>query len=87
MNYSLTGLPVRISYDTLFMPASLHSLILSSGICVTPPYNVFLKSCFAFSKGVTSFMNAISALGGMISCSITLSTTISAPDILDKYAA
>ena len=74
-NYlSSTGLPVRISYDTLFMPASLHSLILSSSICFTPPSRVFRKSCFAFSKGVSGFMNARSALGGMISCSITLST-------------
>jgi hypothetical protein len=79
MNYFISWLAVRISYDTLFMPASLHSLILRSSICFTLPSKVLRKSYFAFSNGVSGLMNARSALGGIISSSITLSTTTSAP--------
>lgn len=84
---SSTDLPVRILCDILFTPAFLHCLILSPSICLTPPSMVFRKSSFAFSIGVSDLINVRRVLGEITWDSITLSTTISAPDILDKYAA
>lgn len=76
-------LPVRILYDILFTPASLHYLILLSSIRVTTPSMVFRKSSFAFSIDISDLINVRRVLGGMTTSSITLSTMISASDILD----